>query len=71
MNAKHWNGEPGAEHDPGRSDGQPVAYRCLECPWRDHGVLLSTAHVQATGHRVVSKGDPRYDTAPIRKAGAA
>lgn len=61
MDAPQFNGAPGPEHDPGRSNGQPTPYRCLTCGWRGKGSIARANHWQRTGHKViVPKDDPRF-----------
>lgn len=50
MNARHWNGDPGAEHDP--NVGHPVPYVCTRCDWTDKGGVLALEHHVNTGHDV-------------------
>lgn len=63
MDAPYYNGEPGPEHDPGRSNGQPVTYRCLTCGWRGKGSIARAEHFRRTnGHGlIVPKDDPRFN----------
>jgi hypothetical protein len=56
-----WNGPPRAQDDPGRSDGRPVTYRCLDCSWHGKGLFLRAAHWTSTQHHIVTEGDPRYE----------
>jgi hypothetical protein len=62
MDAPQWNGAPGPEHDPGRSNGQPVVYRCLRCGWRGKGSIARAEHWRRfRGHGIiVPKEDPRF-----------
>jgi len=71
MDAKYYNGEPGPEHDPGRSNGHPTPYRCLTCNWHGKGMIERVNHWQRTGHKlIVPKGDPRFeDTQTDRQVG--
>lgn len=53
MNARGWNGEPGAADDPGRL-GRPAPaprYVCVSCQWRGGGASALEHHVN-TGHGV-------------------
>lgn len=71
MDAPYYNGAPGREHDPGRSDGRPTRYRCLTCGWKGWGSIARANHWQVTGHQlIVPKDDPRFEAAPAaRKVG--
>jgi hypothetical protein len=46
--------------DLGRTNGQPVPYRCTQCDWHRKGSLARAEHWQQTGHTVVPANDPRF-----------
>jgi hypothetical protein len=57
MDAKAWNGEPDAEHDP-NTGGAGIPYICTECPWTGRGVTALEHHVN-TGHAVRGRRWPK------------
>ena len=65
-----WKTTDPADNELGRSDGQPVPYRCLTCGFRGKGSIARANHWQRTGHRlIVPKDDPRFtDPKQERKA---
>ena len=73
MDAPQFNGEPGPEHDPGRSNGQPEPWKCLDCPVGGRGFVKRSRHWYQTEHRIVWAGDPRAAGAPhvVREADPA
>lgn len=58
MNAKHWNGEPGPEHDP-NVGGVGVPYVCTQCDWHARGGIHALEHHVMTGHAVRGKHWPQ------------
>ena len=50
MDAKAWNGDPDAEHDPNIGHGLP--YVCRECGWTARGGDKAYQHHVETGHAV-------------------
>ena len=58
MDARHWNGEPDAEHDPNASgEGEP--YVCVDCHWTDRGGVMAAEHHINTGHAVRGRRWPQ------------
>lgn len=56
MDARYYNGEPEAEHDP-NAGGPGVPYVCRSCAWRGRGAE-ALDHYRATGHRVRGRDWP-------------
>lgn len=50
MDATHWNGAPGPEHDPDAGSLQP--YICTVCAWTGRGGVEAAEHHVNTGHAV-------------------
>ena len=62
MSYDNWKQTDPADRSLGRSNGQPVVYRCLTCGWRLKGSIERAKHVTCTGHTlVVPKEDPRFN----------
>lgn len=51
MNAKHWNGEPDAQHNPNAS-GAGIPYVCVDCQWTGIGGIAAIEHHVLTAHNV-------------------
>lgn len=55
MDARHYNGEPDAQHDPGRSHGkQDRPFRCVSCA-RSMDAVTAVLHRRATGHTITDR----------------
>jgi len=70
MSYDNWKTTDPADSTLGRSNGQPVKYRCLDCAWRGNGSIGRAQHWRATGHTVLSADDPRFRTERQKKASA-
>jgi hypothetical protein len=72
MDAKYYNGEPGPEHDPGRSHGEPERYVCLDCDWTGAGAIERARHwgKRIPHHRIVWYRDPRAQEKRAKKGAA-
>jgi hypothetical protein len=57
MNAKHYNGEPEAQHDP--NDGTVQPYVCTCCGWTGRGGVAAAEHHINTGHGVRGRRWPK------------
>lgn len=61
MSFDNWKTTDPADRTLGRSNGQPVRYRCLTCGWRGTGSIARANHFSCTQHTlIVPKDDPRY-----------
>lgn len=63
MSFDAWKTTDPADATLGRSNGQPVLYRCLCCGWRGKGSIARAEHWRRfQGHGlIVPKEDPRFN----------
>lgn len=59
MDAKHWNGEPEAEHDP-NAGGYGEPYICRDCSWTGRGGVEAFNHYRSSEdtHRIRGRNWP-------------
>jgi hypothetical protein len=55
--ARYYNGEPEAEHDPNAGAGAP--YVCTQCQWVGRGGAKAAEHHVNTGHAVRGRRWPQ------------
>lgn len=70
MSYDAWKTTDPADRGLGRSNGQPVKYRCRDCAWRGNGSLARAEHYRQTGHTVLPADDPRFDDARVERESA-
>lgn len=65
MSYDTWKATNPADHELGRSNSQPVVYRCLRCGWRGKGSIARAEHFRRFGGHgiIVPKEDPRFTQA--------
>jgi hypothetical protein len=58
MNARYYNGEPEAQHDP-NADEPGIPYVCTVCNWKARGGVAALEHHVLTLHQVRGANWPK------------